>query len=543
MAKTNTTTKTSIRNELKTTATILQAGGASIKDITLSKSSIHRKRAKAVKDAATKKKGAFTAPEFGVVHFDGKVVHYADHSKEDRLAVLLSSPTVIDHQFLGSPVIPNGTGGVMAQAIRAMLVVWSLVQCVVAQVMDTTASNTGWLGGARAILEQILGRPILWLGCRHHTGELHIKHAYVACRGDVFTKGKDNTLFKRLHNEWDNLYDWMRRNPGQYTTWEWPADPNDWKYIRAELVLSWAREFMISGDFRRGDHRELIELIVIYLAGIVMCPRKNKEPQPIVPYLLSRPIATNQTRFMGIGNHEMKIALLLDVFQQDEEGREQTLALAEIMVLLHAPYFLKARLASAAPRLDRDYYRDLVEYRSLHPAGSLRYRMASEMIQSHLRHTWYLTQEVVVFSLWDEDLLPRERKAVANALLRCEPPPHWSIGKPHLPKQLNANPRLQDCVGPRSHLIFHSLRVGTNWLSRPVRTWPTDPEYLRIHEWLRDLKVVNDCAERCIKDITEYANVCKDSVHRDEIIMVVEDHRFVLQDITRDGLANANLID
>ena len=82
--------------------------------------------------------------EFGVIHFDGKVVHYADHSKEDRLAVLLSSPTVIDHQFLGSPVIPNGTGGVMAQAIRAMLVVWSLVQCVVAQVMDTTASNTGW---------------------------------------------------------------------------------------------------------------------------------------------------------------------------------------------------------------------------------------------------------------------------------------------------------------------------------------------------------------------------------------------------------------
>ena len=102
MAKTNTVTRTSIRNELKTTATILQAGGASIKDITLSKSSIHRKRAQAVKEAATQKKGAFTAPEFGVVHFDGKIVQYADHSMEDRLAVLLSSPTVIDHQFLGS---------------------------------------------------------------------------------------------------------------------------------------------------------------------------------------------------------------------------------------------------------------------------------------------------------------------------------------------------------------------------------------------------------------------------------------------------------
>ena len=87
------------------------------------------------------------------------------------------------------------------------------------------------------------------------------------------------------------------------------------------------------------------------------------------------------------------------------------------------------------------------------------------------------------------------------------------------------------------------LRVGTNWLSRPVRTWSTDPEYLRIGGWLCDLKVVNDCVERCIKDITEYANVCKDSEHRDEIILVFEDHRFVLRDITRVGLANANLID
>ena len=187
MAKTSTTTRTSIRNELKTTATVIQAGGASVKQFTLSKSSVHRKRAIKVKKAATEKRGAFKAPEFGVVHFDGKIVQYADKSFEDRLAVLLSSPSEIDHQFLGSPVIPDGTGVVMAEAIRAMLMVWGLTLCVVAQVFDTTASNTGWLSGACAILEQILERPILWLACRHHTGELHIKHAFIACRGDVFT--------------------------------------------------------------------------------------------------------------------------------------------------------------------------------------------------------------------------------------------------------------------------------------------------------------------------------------------------------------------
>ena len=38
----------------------------------------------------------------------------------------------------------------------------------------------------------------------------------------------------------------------------------------------------------------------------------------------------------------------------------------------------------------------------------------------------------------------------------------------------------------------------------PVRVWSTDLEYVRIRDFLKDLQVVNDCAERCIKDINDY---------------------------------------
>ena len=54
--------------------------------------------------------------------------------------------------------------------------------------------------GAATILEQILRRPVIWIVCRHHTGELHIKHAYLACRGDVYKKGNHNKLYKRLRS-------------------------------------------------------------------------------------------------------------------------------------------------------------------------------------------------------------------------------------------------------------------------------------------------------------------------------------------------------
>ena len=167
--------------------------------------------------------------------------------------------------------------------------------------------------------------------------------------------------------------------------------------------------------------------------------------------------------------------------------------------------------------------------------------MAEAAITSLLRHTWYLTEELVVFCLWDEQLPANERSAVATSLARTNPPAEWSTGKPVLPDHLPARPRLQNLVGARSWMIFHLLQIGTAWLQRPVRRWTEDPEYMRVQEFLKDLKVVNDIAEQCVKDITEYANTAKDSAHRDEILLVVNDHRFALQDLRRGALANANL--
>ena len=101
-----------------------------------------------------------------------------------------------NNSLIGSAVIENGTGFVQTATINTILATWGLLPCIVGMVMDTTVSNTGMTKGAASKLKQILKRPVLWIGCRHHTCELHIKHDYIACCGDVFTKGKDNQLFK-----------------------------------------------------------------------------------------------------------------------------------------------------------------------------------------------------------------------------------------------------------------------------------------------------------------------------------------------------------
>ena len=55
---------------------------------------------------------------------------------------------------------------------------------------------------------------------------------------------------------------------------------------------------------------------------------------------------------------------------------------------------------------------------------------------------------------------------------------------------------------------------------------------------LKDLKVVNELAERCIQDIEVFANAAKDSQYREDILLVVSDHRGVFQDLRKQALRN-----
>ena len=101
---------------------------------------------------------------------------------------------------------------------------------------------------------------------------------------------------------------------------------------------------------------------------------------------------------------------------------------------------------------------------------------------------------------------------------------------------MTSTPRLDSFVGPRSWLLFDKLGAAGDWMSSEVGEWSNNDEYKMMLSVLKDLKVVNDLAERCIKDIQEYADLSKDSAHKDNILLVVSDHRGVFQDLRKQSL-------
>ena len=185
--------KLSSTAHLAMVATTLKSAGCDMNDVTASMSSAKRHRKSAQHEEATQIRSAFRAsmPKFKVVHWDGKIVEFLGpqgRTYEDVNAVVLSSPIEMSPRFLGAPVVERGTGRQLADSTLYMLDVWDAREGIVGAVFDTTSSNTGLREGAATYLEHDLGHAMLWLACRHHIAEIHIKHAYVAIQGA--SKGK-----------------------------------------------------------------------------------------------------------------------------------------------------------------------------------------------------------------------------------------------------------------------------------------------------------------------------------------------------------------
>ena len=88
-----------------------------------------------------------------------------------------------------------------------------------------------------------------------------------------------------------------------------------------------------------------------------------------------------------------------------------------------------------------------------------------------------------------------------------------------------------------SHFLFDKLGFGKNWLSKPVKEWKKDKEFLEMEEFILNLKITNDTAERGVKMIQDYSKILtKDTKERQDILQVVEQHRNEIRDVKKSTL-------
>ena len=294
----------SVRDKAMFAAAVVKSVGVDLNDTNISFSTAAKKARKRRFETEKDVIQSFVPPDNVVLHWDGKVLKLEAGKKADFICVYISGadPAQVT-KLLGVPEVDSGSGVQQKQAVVQMLTKWGISEQIIGLVFDTTSSNTGGEIGACKLLEDHLDKPILWLACRHHIYELHIKHVVEAVTG--VTKDPGVKLFRRLKSEWNNLV----IDDSKLVKFD-HKQSNSWLCYQARTVLAWAEDHYLVGTWPRCDYKELLELVIIWLGG------------ELKSFSFKFPGADHHARWLSKGIYYMKLALLSEQFEMDQKEKE-----------------------------------------------------------------------------------------------------------------------------------------------------------------------------------------------------------------------------
>jgi hypothetical protein len=475
-------------------ASVVNEVGCSTSAAVLSKSTLHRQRQLRRREAAERIKADFCASK-SVVHWDGKLlpdVTGDDTSHVDRLPVLISSLTDGSTKLLGVPKLCSGSGQAAADAVHELLISWQSESLIIGMCFDTTASNTGRVNGACTLLEAAIGRPLLWMACRHHMLEVLLSDAHNVCFGP--STGPEILFFKRFRDKWSELDHTPKERQVPFIT----ATSDLKAFIVEHLQMSYPRD----------DYREFLCLA----ASMVGIETKTA---------IRKPGAMHRARWMAKAIYSLKIEMLLDgnesILKLTARELQGVQRLNRFVVTVYLQSWFTCRNAADAPINDILLIQRLNDYDDI--------ALQKTGLKMMKRHSWYLTQELATLSLFSQRLSQSEKSELVSTL-------KTDRGE-HLLKSLPRN--VEELVISRS--FFQTAGIDDGFLDQPVESWPLNDSFNFADSFVKNLVCVNDCAERGVALMQTFnATITKNEDQKQYLMQVVEKHRKDFKLCNRDKL-------
>jgi hypothetical protein len=137
---------------------------------------------------------------------------------------------------------------------------------------------------------------------------------------------------------------------------------------------------------------------------------------------------------------------------------------------------------------------------------------------------WYLSEVLVGFGFFDDDVSVEEKRKMVNALKNkdsSEEPP-----KRIAPCFEPVSKNLHDFVTKATRRFFDILHLSDEMLDIDPSDWINQDVYRASQEVVRSVKVVNDLAERGVALIQEFnSSITRNEEQKQFLLQVVEDHR------------------
>lgn len=351
--------------------------------------------------------------------------------------------------------------------------------------------------------------------------EVHVTHVMKAITGEK-TKGPRRDLYTRLQKQWPKLCQEIEpelEKDDRFVKFDWSSSVQVGSplHCMALKALEFGQHALACDVFPRGDYKQLCRLLVFYLGGQVTGLR------------FLQPGACHEARFMADSLYILTLQLTQNITNFLSDDEIKMLETSSVFILIfYGPWLLKSYLTHTAPANDLEAFHDAYALSEHYPD------LAAALIQSMQRHAWYLTEEMVVLALADDDIQGQKVEIMAR-LLSQEAPESFRYSKPELPN-LSRSTRLVDLVGPHSWHLLQVAGIKTDDVKQWIKARDV-PETLK--SFVKSLASVNDCSERNIRLIQDFIDSSSKEDRRQNVMNVTRAHRKKLTSLcTKEELKN-----
>ena len=199
----------------------------------------------------------------------------------------------------------------------------------------------------------------------------------------------------------------------------------------------------------RGDYAEFLKLIVIYLGGT-----------PPGGIKFSPPGAFHHARWMAKAIYSLKIYLFRDIFLLSEEDLDGLRDVTIFLVRVYVHNWFQASQPCKAPQLDLNLLKDLHFYSELDK------EVSEVTLKKFCRHLWYLSDETVALSFFDENVPTNIKNKMASVFFNREPvneAEHKATIKPD-DIALFQGHEISDFVTQNTKKFFFRFNLSTDFL-------------------------------------------------------------------------------
>lgn len=239
-------------------------------------------------------------------------------------------------------------------------------------------------------------------------------------------------------------------------------------------------------------------------------------------------------RWMARAIYSLKISLLSSQFRISNKDKAALLDVCLFIVSSYVKPWFQCILAVKAP------YQDLCFLKSMKAYEKIDKTISKAALQKFCQHLWYLTDEVSILSLFDDDVDQETKVKMVTNLDKENLSAHdkrYIASKEELSGQLFEK-NIEDFVSVKSKYLFNRLKIDDSFLNKCPSTWSNDDAFIQAKQKLLKLRAVNDTAERAVKLMQDFHGlITVEEEQKQFLLRCVQEHRELYPDCNKQTLS------